>query len=92
MDQKIEELFEKADDLMINQANHAEAVSLFKLFESKKGVTDNKCIIICDQQIIYSEIVNMDGNNIDALNSLAMCLRHSSAQSPKLFSEMQSLY
>ena len=76
---------------MINQAKHAEAVS-FELFESwKKSVTD-KVYYVFEQQTIYSEIVNMEGNNIDALNSLAMCLRHSSAQSPKLFSEMQSLF
>ena len=47
LEQKIEEIFEKADDFMINKKSFGEAAKL------------------------YEEIIALDPENIDALNSLA---------------------
>ena len=51
LDARVEEIFDKADDLMINQKNYAEAIEL------------------------YQEILKLDPENIDGLNSLAQCVK-----------------
>lgn len=51
LEQKLEEIFDRADDLMINQKNFVDAMSL------------------------YAEILKLDPENIDGLNSLAQCIK-----------------
>jgi len=51
LDAKVEEIFDRADELMINQ----------KEYEKAKG--------------LYEEILNLDSENIDGLNSLAQCVK-----------------
>ena len=51
LDAKVEEIFDRADDLMINQKDFHQAKQLFE------------------------EILNLDPDNIDGLNSLAQCIK-----------------
>ena len=51
LDAKVEEIFDRADELMINQ----------KEFEKAK--------------VLYEEILSLDSENIDGLNSLAQCIK-----------------
>ena len=53
IDARVEEIFDKADDMMINQKNYEEATTL------------------------YQEILKLDPENIDGLNSLAQCVKTS---------------
>ena len=51
LDGKVEEIFDRADELMINQ----------KDFDKAK--------------VLYEEILSLDSENIDGLNSLAQCIK-----------------
>jgi tetratricopeptide (TPR) repeat protein len=51
LDAKIEEIFDRADDFMINHKDYEKAKALFE------------------------EILSLDPDNIDGLNSLAQCVK-----------------
>ena len=60
-EQRLESIFERADDLMINKKNYKDAVLLSYSF------------II--QGKLYEDILGLDPENIDGLNSLATCMK-----------------
>lgn len=61
-------MFEKADDLMINQEKFAEAKQL------------------------YLEILELDPENIDGLNSVASCIKHLTPDGQSFFDEVLPYY
>jgi hypothetical protein len=65
-DLKLEQLFEKADNFMINQQNYSQAVSLSYLHN----------LTFFLQKLIYMQILEMDPDNIDCLNAIAACIKY----------------
>lgn len=68
VEQQIEGMFEKADDLMINQEKFQEARQL------------------------YLEILELDPENIDGLNSVATCIKHLTTTEQSHFDECLPYY
>lgn len=68
LERQVEELFDKADNLMINLKNFQEAKQ------------------------IYSSILEMDPDNIDALNSTATCIKNTSGPDQDFFPACLDLY
>jgi len=80
---QLEELFEKADNLMIHKKKYEDAVST--LFPP----LNNSDLI---QIQIYSQIMEMDPENIDALNSTAVCIKNITPPDQDFFPECHELY
>ena len=59
----IEALFDEADHLMINERNYIDAVS-------------GKIFVTVTQRTIYERIISVDPDNVDALHSIASCIKH----------------
>lgn len=68
LDSRLEEIFEKADDFMINKKSYKDAAKLFE------------------------EILALDPENIDALNSLAQCIKMQMLPGQALFDKVYPLY
>ena len=68
LEAQIDEMFDRADDLMINQKDYGSALE------------------------IYKEILQLDSENIDALNSQAQCLKSTANGNPQVINQVFSLY
>ena len=80
LDAQIEEIFDRADDLMINQKEYFQAV---------RSSHFNNII----QMQLYKDILALDPYNIDGLNSLAQCVKlQKSPPTNETFEECYNLY
>ena len=68
LEAQVDQLFDQADDLMINQKKYTEAMD------------------------IYTEILRLDADNIDAINSQAQCLKATANGNQNTINEVFALY